>query len=91
MGKRKKPHEGRGSRSELFRVISARPLEYSFGVARKKKKKKKDFVKITIFTRQFLFDYSYLNNCYGDKKIVKATKNNCYFDRHGCGLYRNKA
>ena len=42
-------------------------------------RKKKYFVKITIF-RQFLFGNS------GDKKIVKATKNNCYFDRYGCNL-----
>ena len=34
---------------------------------------KHNFVKITIF-RQFLFGYSYLKNCNGDKKIVKATK-----------------
>ena len=58
-GKRKKPHEGRGSRSELFRVISARPLKNTRLVLHaKKKEEEKDFVKITICTRQFLFDYS---------------------------------
>jgi len=29
-------------------------------------------------------------NCNGDKKI-KATKNDCYFKRYGCNLYKNKA
>ena len=28
---------------------------------------------------------------YGDKKIVEATKNYSCFNRHGCGLYSNKA
>jgi len=46
-------------------------------------------VKITIFRRQFLFGYSYWKNCNGDKKIVKSTKNDSYFNRDG--FYRNKA
>jgi len=30
-------------------------------------------------------------NCNGDKKIVKATKNDCYYNRYGSSLYRNRA
>jgi len=44
-------------------------------------------VKITIFRLQFLFS-QLLKNCNGDKK---AKKNDCYFNRYGCTLYRNKA
>jgi len=55
---------------------------------------KYNFVKITIF-RQFLIRYSsgyiYQKNCNGDKKIVKATKNYCYCNKHESSLYRNKA
>jgi len=28
---------------------------------------------------------------FSDKKMVKATKNDSYFNRYGCSLYRNKA
>jgi len=30
-------------------------------------------------------------HCNGDKEIVKAPKNDCYFNKHGCILYRNKS
>ena len=44
---------------------------------------------------QFLDDNFYLvtitKNCNANKKIVRATKNYCYFNRYDCGLYRNNA
>ena len=50
-----------------------------------------NFVKITIFRRQFLFGYSYKKKFNDNKKIVKTTKNDSYVNRYGSSLYRNKA
>jgi len=54
-------------------------------------RKRNDFVKIAISRRQFVFGHSYYKHCNGDKNLVKATKTDCYFNRYGCSLYRNKA
>jgi len=52
--------------------------------------KKMTLSKLSIFRRQFLFGYGNLKKCKCDKKIVKATKHYCYFNRYDCSLYGNK-
>ena len=47
-----------------------------------------DFVKITVLGDNLYLVTFTKKNCNDDKKIVKATKNDCYFNRYGCILYR---
>ena len=47
--------------------------------------------KITIFRREILFGYSSWKKCNGDKKIVKATNDDRYFNRYNCSPHRNNA
>ena len=43
------------------------------------------------FSDDYFHFVTVTKNCNGVKKIVKATKNDCYFNRYGCSLQRNKA
>jgi len=43
------------------------------------------------FQTTFFYSIAGIKKCNSDKKIAKATQNDCYFNRYGCSLYRNNA
>ena len=88
------PRNPQGSRLRwtlawLIRAQFSRLGFRGFGEPSSTREKKKTLSKLP-----YLDDYFYFvteNIVTVTKKIVKATKNDCYFNRYGSSLYRNKA